>query len=221
MPVFEHQHWPDHINTREAQYGCCDYSARRRSSVRNLFNRAKESPFPSADNRQRESRWVPLGRALHFLPSKQIVLAAHDRATPPQHTNDGGAMTHASNANGHQAPQQFANGEPTTVRHGCAFGPPPQTCGERVRAPRMRGPADAYRTGHHDDLVAQSYAFGILLVVLSLITAAAMLATKHPAHMERAACWVVGLLIDWRSWALLTVGLVVVAVTYTLLQPRR
>ncbi|KFX76766.1 membrane protein [Ralstonia solanacearum] len=70
-------------------------------------------------------------------------------------------------------------------------------------------------------MVAQSYAFGILLVVLSLITAAAMLATKHPAHMERAACWVVGLLIDWRSWALLTVGLVVVAVTYTLLQPRR
>ncbi|MEF2253018.1 hypothetical protein V4D00_21735, partial [Ralstonia solanacearum] len=67
----------------------------------------------------------------------------------------------------------------------------------------------------------QHYAFGVLIVVLSLITAAAMLASKHPAHMERAACWVVGILIDWRSWTLLTVGLVVVAVTYTLLQPQR
>lgn len=125
-------------------------------------------------------------------------------------------MTHRSSADTHQ-PGQLA----TAKEHTDAQVSPQSSWGSSARTDRTPDLANSYLAGHHDYVIAQTYAFGVLIVVLSLITAAAMLATKHPAHMERAACWIVGILIDWRSWALLTVGLVVVAVTCTLLQPQR
>ncbi len=70
-------------------------------------------------------------------------------------------------------------------------------------------------------LSAQSHAFGALLLILSAIMAIAMVATKHPAEMERATCLVAGLFIDWRTWAVITVVLVLVALVCALLAPRR
>ncbi|MHA6833866.1 hypothetical protein [Ralstonia pseudosolanacearum] len=128
-------------------------------------------------------------------------------------------MKHTSSADAHQPKVEITHRGHTDLHnvHGATQTP----WATHARTNRTFGPADSYLAGDRDYLVAQGYAFGVLFVVLSLIMAAAMLAAKRPAHMERAACWIVGILIDWRSWALLTVGLVVVAITYILLQPRR
>ncbi|WP_211903749.1 hypothetical protein [Ralstonia syzygii] len=131
-------------------------------------------------------------------------------------------MKHTSSADAHQLQRQITDDAQVDLRgvnaNGSTQASRAATYAKNARTP---GPADSYLAGHHDYVVAQTYAFGVLIVVLSLITAAAMLAAKRPEHMERAACWIVGILIDWRTWALLTAGLVVVAVVYILLQPRR
>ncbi|MCK4118456.1 hypothetical protein ACI2UK_13420 [Ralstonia nicotianae] len=70
-------------------------------------------------------------------------------------------------------------------------------------------------------LSAQTYAFGGLLLILSFVTAVAMLVKRRPPHMERAICAVLGALVDWRMWAALSVGLVVVALVHVLRQLQR
>ena len=130
-------------------------------------------------------------------------------------------MKHTSSGDAHQPQVEITHGGHTDWRDVSTCGATQTSRATHARADRMLGLTDRYLAGHRDYVVAQGYAFGVLFVVLSLITAPAMLAAKRPAHMERAACWIVGVLIDWRSWALLTAGLVVVAITYILLQPRR
>ncbi|MGD7165536.1 hypothetical protein, partial [Ralstonia pseudosolanacearum] len=68
---------------------------------------------------------------------------------------------------------------------------------------------------------AQSHAFGALLLILSAIMAIAMIATKRPAHMERTLCAAVELLVDWRTWAVITVGIVLIALACAVLRPWR
>ncbi|MGC5832301.1 hypothetical protein LDP08_17225 [Ralstonia pseudosolanacearum] len=130
-------------------------------------------------------------------------------------------MKHTSSADAHQPQVEITHRGHTDWHNAGAHGATQTLWAAHAPTNRTLGPADSYLAGHRDYLVAQGYAFGVLFVVLSLIMAAAMLAAKRPAQMERAACWIVGILIDWRSWALLTVGLVVVAITCVLLQPRR
>ncbi len=81
-------------------------------------------------------------------------------------------------------------------------------------ARQIRNPAT---DASHDYIAAQSNAFGLVFVILSFIVALAMVATKRPAQMERAMCLVVGFLADWRTWAVITVLLILVALVSALL----
>ncbi|XHO06910.1 hypothetical protein ACEQUB_p00156 (plasmid) [Ralstonia syzygii] len=72
-----------------------------------------------------------------------------------------------------------------------------------------------------DYVFEQSIAFGVLFLILSLVMAVAMLTSKHPVRMERAICWVTELLADWRSWASLAVGFLLVAIVCLLRKSQR
>ncbi|OYQ10055.1 hypothetical protein B7R77_25100 [Ralstonia solanacearum K60] len=67
----------------------------------------------------------------------------------------------------------------------------------------------------------QSIAFGVLFLILGLVMAVAMLAAKHPVGMERAICWAIALLVDWRIWAMLAPGFLLAAIACVLRKSQR
>ncbi|ATI30256.1 Hypothetical Protein RRSL_04787 [Ralstonia solanacearum UW551] len=67
----------------------------------------------------------------------------------------------------------------------------------------------------------QSIAFGVLFLILGLVMSVAMLAAKHPVAMERAICWAIALLVDWRIWAMLAPGFLLAAIACLLRKSQR
>jgi hypothetical protein len=62
-----------------------------------------------------------------------------------------------------------------------------------------------------DDLSAQSRATGILLVVFALIMALSMLAKHRPESVTWVSVGVLGVVADWRTWAVLAAATSAVA----------
>ncbi|CBJ40164.1 conserved membrane protein of unknown function (plasmid) [Ralstonia solanacearum CMR15] len=141
-----------------------------------------------------------------------------------RHAIERGAMKPEASADARQARTQRLEGEHAGWRDAGVHHRDATSMLVHARGERVRGAANSHvdsAGGTRDDVAAQGYAFGIVFMVLSLILAIAILATKRPEHVERAVCRAVSALVDWRTWAIVTMGCVVMALAYRLCRPRR
>ncbi|MHA6842284.1 hypothetical protein ACQUJZ_15130 [Ralstonia pseudosolanacearum] len=135
-----------------------------------------------------------------------------------------GAMKHEASADACQARMQRMEGEHAGWRDAGVHHRAATPMLVHARGKRMRGAANSHvigAAGTRDYVAAQGHAFGIVFMVLSLILAVAILATKRPERVEQAVCRAVGILVDWRTWAIVMMGCVVMALAYVLCRPRR
>ncbi|MHA6897248.1 hypothetical protein ACQUJT_24745 [Ralstonia pseudosolanacearum] len=141
-----------------------------------------------------------------------------------RHAIERGAMKHETSADARQARMQRLEGEHAGWRDAGVHHRAATPMLIHARGERVQGAASSHVVGAggiHDDVAAQGRAFGIVFMVLSLILAIAILAAKRPEHVERAVCRAVGIVVDWRTWAIVTMGCVVMALAYRLCRPRR
>ncbi len=133
-------------------------------------------------------------------------------------------MKHAASADACLARMQRMEGEHAGWRDAGVHHRAATPMLVHARGKRMRGAANSHvigAAGTRGYVAAQGHAFGIVFMVLSLILAIAILATKRPERVEQAVCRAVGILVDWRTWAIVTMGCVVMALAYVLCRPRR